>query len=106
MTDAEQAQVARCDDLAAELDAGIAGDHLLDALGQLGLQVDDGGEWPHETEGDQPGRISRLVELLPELAEIGVGDVLADLGLVLVPGSAAGAAWLALLDQRSDNGGP
>jgi len=101
VTNAEQAQVDRCDDLAAELAAGIAGDHLLDALGQLGLVVDDAAEWPGEVAGDQPGRARSLVELLPELDAGGVVAMLADLGLVLVPGGDAGSAWLTLIDERA-----
>jgi len=109
-----RAQVDRADEAADALGTEIRGEHLLDALAQLGLRLDANPtpeSWRrHELDATLANAV-RVGELLPELDPVDLFDQLTDLNLLLVPLAAgepnvASHAWMALVDadreQRGD----
>lgn len=101
MDTALQAQVDRCDELAERLGTEIVGEHVLDAIAQLGLRLDEAPAFG-EVLAAQHDYAVQLGGLLPELAVALIRDALIGLDLVLAPAgeiNVASLAWLALLDE-------
>jgi len=104
--------VDRADELADELATEIRGEHLLDAMAQLGLRLD---RKPTDTPSPEGWRkewldatyagAARIAELLPELDGEQVFDAIVDRKLMLTPLAAgepnlASAAWFAVVDEE------
>lgn len=101
-------QVERADDLADELGTEIRGEHLLDAMAQLGLFLDAYvGPWPAARAPGQLTHADALAHLLPELDPDAIMAALDALGLLFVPAAegrpnVAATAWMALLDAERE----